>query len=180
MKISLSVILIFIFFASCKSDVKEERIETVSTIYFQSDSLHAIVFKPNHRIEFQSEDTSMSILEMWPILSNEGWVPSKSKLLSFKKSFTQYWERAKNDSLADLNNLTLVNWRNIDLLDYQVVGYIDSSNSKRMFINIGNWDALDMATSDWKKDWIIINDGGGTYHSIYNADTDSIELLDFN
>ncbi len=180
MKNSLSVILLLIFFASCKSDVKEEIIETDSTIYFQSDSLHAIVFKPNHRTEFPSQDTSMSILEMWPILSNKGWIPNRSNLLNFKKSFAQYLERAKNDSLADLNNLTLVNWRNIDLLDYQIVGYIDSSNSKKMFANIGNWDALDMTTTDWKKDWIIINDGRGTYHSIYNADTDSIELLEFD
>lgn len=180
MKIRLSVILLLIFFASCKSDVKEEKIETDSTIYFQSDSLHAIVFRPNHQIEFESQDTSMSILEMWSISSSEGWIPSKDTLLKFKARFNNYWKRAKNDSLADLNNLTLVNWRNIDLIDYQVVGYIDSSNSKKMFINIGNWDALDMATSDWKKDWIIINDGGGTYHSIYNADTDSIELLEFN
>jgi hypothetical protein len=182
MKISLLTFIPLILLISCGHEEKALPIETDSTIYFNSDTLHAIVFKPNHQLEFYSQDTSMTILDMWPILGAEGWIPGETELHRFKKSFTEYWQLAKTDSLAEINNLTPIPWREIDLFDYQVVGYLDSSGTRKMFLNIGNWDELkSFEPHDWKKDWVIINDTyGGSFYSIYNADDDSIEMLEWN
>jgi len=182
MKINFLSFTFLVLLVSCGRKENTLPIETISNIYFQSDTLHAIVFKPNHRLEFYSQDTSMSIMEMWPILGAEGWIPNESELIRFKDSFTEYWHLAKTDSLAEMNNLTSIPWRKIDLFDYQVVGYLDSSGTKKMFLNIGNWDELKSPEPyDWKKDWVIINDTyGGSFYTIYNADLDSIEVLEWN
>ncbi|MDR8394589.1 hypothetical protein NC796_25815 [Aliifodinibius sp. S!AR15-10] len=179
MKSLFTFLIICAIFISCNSkNEKRDFVDNETTTYINTHKLHGIIFKPNHQVVFKSPDDTMSVLDFVGEPHNIGWIPNREIVFSFNNAFIKYWEKAKTDSLAELNNLTPILWKTIKPMEKQVIGFVDTSGQKKLWVNIGNFDEGTPPEVDWKKEPIIVNDGGPySYIVKYDVAKDSIYSL---
>lgn len=149
MKLNHSLLLL-VLVINCTHRESEGIIESDTTVYYKSDSLHAVVFKPNHRFNFGS-DGSISVLELGDIRANEGWTPAYYDLLSFRKTLKEYIWDYQQDSLHSFDLGRSWRYEYLDSLEYQFIGYIDSIGFKNLYVNYGIFEGSDLI--DWKEMW---------------------------
>jgi hypothetical protein len=146
--------------------------ETDSTIHIQGSTFEGVVFKENFVWQLRNVDRKVPILRAVPVEYSTGWTPSLDHIMAIETAFTRYWKEALNDSLALANHKTVIPFKEIHMLARQYVGFIDSTNTKYVWVNLLERESL---TSEWRNEPIIIEDGGYYKRSIiYNAETDSI------
>lgn len=184
MKILISfVLLVSLGGVFCTKNEKPEKRdsqliveESDSTIYIKAKEFEGVVFKPSFRwgeLGEGIERIKYPILLALPENKDvEPWVPTITSILSFESNFHRYWEKAKTDSLATLNNKVTIPYKRIDRLKRQYMGFIDSSNVKNIWVNLlgGGEPGI-----EWRKEPIII-DGGGMFKRsfYYDVEKDSI------
>lgn len=179
MKFFTLMLLLFFLCIKCteKGDTqKRMRSQTVtesdSTILVKDQIFEGVIFKENYIWHLRNTNRQVPILEVLPVYYKKGWTPSIDNVLAFESTFLNYWEKARYDSLAFLNNKTVIPYKRIDNLKRQYVGFDDSTNTKYIWINLIGGSTL---LSDWKKEPIIIEDGGAFKRSfIYDVKKDSI------
>jgi hypothetical protein len=178
MKYYLILVFILVFINNCidnnsKNELSKNTVlETDSTILIQGGTFEGIVFKENYVWHLRNVDRQVPILEMLPVSYIRGWTPTIENVIAIEVAFYSYWQGAMNDSLAIINNLYVLPYKEIHNLKRQYVGFIDSTNSRYVWINLLESGTL---TSEWKSEPLIIEDGGYYKRSlIYNAEIDSI------
>lgn len=150
-----------------------------STIYIKGKNFEGIVFKPTYKWRRPGEgvkEVEHSILLALPEHKNvEPWQPTIEAITSFEHTLHAYWEEAKTDSLADLNNKITIPYKQIDSLKRQYIGFIDSSGTENIWVNLISGSEPNI---DWKKEPIIVDDGGPFKRSFdYNVEKDSITKI---
>lgn len=181
-KLSPSILLLVVLYFSCSSENKPINDnsqltvqETDSTIYIRGDVFEGVVFKPSFRWNnlFGGNDSiTYPILVALPE-NNEvkPWTPPISAILSFEGTFQDYWSQASTDSLAEVNNKVWMPYKRLDAFQRQYVGFIDSTGSRSIWVNIINVKHM---IPEWTEEPIIM-DGSALDRSLYyNVDKDSI------
>lgn len=175
------VALLGVYSSSCtkKEDGKitNELIvqESDTTIYIKALDFEAVIFKPTYK--WKSLGTDIDSIKN-PILlaipenkDAQPWSPTVESVFSFDSTFRQYWKAAKTDSLARINSKVIMPYLNLQGIQYQHIGFIDSIGGKKSWVNlIFNWE-----NSDWKEQPILIEGTGLFKRSFfYDVERDSI------
>lgn len=177
----LAILIFFIGINGLSCTKKEARKtneplvqESDTTIYIKAANFEAIVFKPSYRwssLGSGVDSVEYPILILVPEENVTPWSPNTESVFSFVRSFEDYWELAKTDSLAKANDKVYLPYRHINNLQYQFVGFIDSLDAKKVRVNFFS----DYGNDQWKEKPIIIDDGGVDKHKfIYDVEKDSI------
>ena len=181
-KLSFFILVLTVLFFSCSSEKKpisdNSQLtvqETDSTIYIRGDVFEGVVFKPSYRWNnlFEEIDSiSYPILVALPEnIDAKPYEPSVSAILSFESAFRDYWLQANTDSLAEANNKVWMPYKRLDAFQRQYVGFIDSSGSRSIWVNIINVKHM---IPEWTQEPIMMSGSALDRSLYYSVDKDSI------
>jgi len=146
-------------------------------VLIKSDNFEGIIFFKNYMVNLPVINQAKSVIDFIPYDSVSGWNPSNDDIYNFEDTLNDYWIINQGD-LPNKNSENNLPIRDLTKFKRQYVGFIDSTETKYIWVNLVNGDLDEIK---WTEIPIVFDDPDQYKRSIiYSVDNNTIvEILNY-